>query len=253
MDFASGFDFPPHILVLVALTFLVAGFVKGVVGVGFPTISVGVMTATIGLQPALALVVAPAIVTNIWQAFTGGQFKPLMQRLWPFYLTAGLFTWVGVALVVITNHPLLPLVLAASLILHSVLSLAKVKLPIPATRERLLSPTLGAVTGILMGLTGSGTVPSVYYFDALGLNRHQFVQGIGILFLALTVALGLSLAERNAYDTHMVALSVAGLVPSIAGVYVGQLLRHRMSEPVFKKTLYLAILALGMVILVRTI
>ena len=136
------FDFPPHLIALVAATFLVAGFVKGVVGMGFPTISVGVMTAAIGLQPALTLAVIPAIATNVWQALSGGHLSELLRRFWLFFLFAIVFTWVGVAIVVQFAHPLLPLVLAVSLIAHSGLSLAKIKPTIPATGETWLSPAL---------------------------------------------------------------------------------------------------------------
>ncbi|MCB1479404.1 MAG: sulfite exporter TauE/SafE family protein [Tepidamorphaceae bacterium] len=248
----AALDFPPHILALVAGTFLIAGFVKGVVGMGFPTISVGVMTAAIGLQPALTLAVIPAIATNVWQALSGGHLGELLRRFWLFFLSAVAFTWVGVAIVVQFAHPLLPLVLAVSLILHSGLSLAKIKPTIPAAGETWLSPALGAITGVLMGLTGSGTVPSVYYFDALGLDRYRLVQTLGILFLTLTIALGVSLAGQKAYDMHMLTLSIAGLVPTTIGLYAGQHLRHRMSETAFRRTLYVALMVLGVVIIFRT-
>ena len=101
----AALDFPPHILALVAGTFLIAGFVKGVVGMGFPTISVGVMTAAIGLQPALTLAVIPAIATNVWQALSGGHLGELLRRFWLFFLFAIVFTWVGVAIVVQFAHP----------------------------------------------------------------------------------------------------------------------------------------------------
>ena len=240
-------------LALVALTFLVAGFVKGIVGLGLPTISVGVMTATIGLQPALALVVAPAIATNLWQGLSGGHFRELLRRHWPFFLAATLCTWIGVAIVVWAASPLLPLVLATSLILHSSLSLMKVRLPMPSGGGHALGVVMGGATGVLMGMTGSGSVPSVYYLDTLGLDRNRFVQAMGILFVLLTAALGASLAERSAFDPHMIWLSIGALLPTFFGVYAGQRLRRRMSETAFRKTLYLSLMALGVVIIVRTL
>lgn len=210
---ADALGFPPATLALIGVTLLVAGFVKGVVGVGFPTIAVGVMTAVIGLQPALTLAVIPAVASNVWQALSGRHLLELLQRFWKFFIAATLFTWVGVLIVVKTAHPLLPLVLAASLIVQSTLSLANIRPTIPARSETLLSPLLGAATGVIMGLTGSGSIPSVYYFDALGLDRDRMVQTMGILFLMLTMALGASLAERAAYDGHMFVISLAGWCP----------------------------------------
>ncbi|MFN0263896.1 TSUP family transporter [Tepidamorphus sp. 3E244] len=247
------FDFPATTLALVAITFLVAGFVKGVVGVGFPTIAVGVMTAVIGLQPALTLAVIPAVTSNVFQALSGDHLRELFARFWKFFLAAVIFTWVGVLIVVKTSHPLLPLVLAASLIVQSAFSLANYRPVIPARRETLLSPLLGAATGVIMGLTGSGSIPSVYYFDALGLDRNRLVQTMGMLFLTLTLALGISLFERAAYDGHMFAISLAGIVPTVIGLFAGQRLRHKMPETMFRKALYLALMGLGFVIVFRTL
>ena len=55
-------------LVLIAATFLLAGAVKGVVGLGLPATTVSILTATLGLTNGLALIVVPTCVTNAWQA-----------------------------------------------------------------------------------------------------------------------------------------------------------------------------------------
>ncbi len=51
--------------VIVALTFLLAGIVKGVVGQGLPTVSLAVLTVAVGLQPAMVLLLAPSFVTHV--------------------------------------------------------------------------------------------------------------------------------------------------------------------------------------------
>ena len=48
-------------------------------------------------------------------------------------------------------------------------------------------------------------------------------------------------------------LSAASLVPTFAGVFIGQSLRHRLSERAFKTALYWALMLLGVAIVVRTI
>ena len=59
-------------LILVGLTFVLAGGVKGVIGLGLPTVSLAILTATLGLHSAMALLVAPSLVINVWQALVGG-------------------------------------------------------------------------------------------------------------------------------------------------------------------------------------
>ncbi|MEC7656167.1 MAG: sulfite exporter TauE/SafE family protein, partial [Pseudomonadota bacterium] len=45
----------PESVAIVAAVLLLAGFVKGVVGLGLPTVSLGLLTAVFGLKAAIAL------------------------------------------------------------------------------------------------------------------------------------------------------------------------------------------------------
>ena len=92
---------------VVALTFFIGGFVKGVVGLGLPTISLAALTATLGLHPAMALVLAPSLATNLLQATRGGHGKAVVQRLWPYLLATALGIWLGVRILVVTDAALL--------------------------------------------------------------------------------------------------------------------------------------------------
>lgn len=250
-------DLAPQTGALIFAVFVLAGFVKGVVGVGMPTVAVGLLTASIGLQPALALMVVPTFITNLWQGLAGPQLKALLRRLWSYLLAATLFTCIGVALLVWIDHPLVPLILAASLIGYGTAALMKFRLQTRPEQEPVLSPSLGAMNGLLMGLTGSGTVPGVFYFDSLALGRDAMIQAMGLLFLAITAALAVTLAvvasEGGAIDRRFLALSVLCLVPSLMGIWLGTKLRHRLSEARFRQVLYLAFIAMGIVIAIRTL
>src|SRR5882672_7040015 len=71
------------LLLLIAAAFLFAGFVKGVIGLGLPTVSMGLLAVTMQPSHALAIVIVPAVVTNIWQTFVGPYLRDIMRRLWP--------------------------------------------------------------------------------------------------------------------------------------------------------------------------
>jgi uncharacterized membrane protein YfcA len=247
----------PETGVLIAAVFVLAGFVKGVVGVGMPTVAVGLLTASIGLQPALALMAVPTIVTNIWQGLFGPYLNVLLRRLWSYFITATLCTCIGVVLLVWLDHPLLPLILAASLILYGSAALMKFRMTTRTDQEAWMSPTLGLLNGLLMGLTGSGTVPGVFYFDSLRLTRDEMVQAMGLLFLAISTALAVTLAlvssGSGTIDTRYLLLSVLCVLPALIGIRIGTTIRHRLSEARFRQVLYLAFVAMGIVIALRTL
>jgi uncharacterized membrane protein len=85
-----------EVIAIVCATFLFAGWVKGVVGLGLPTISLALLAATVGLREAIALMLVPSMVTNLWQGLAGGAFVALLRRLWLLLLAACLGTWFGV-------------------------------------------------------------------------------------------------------------------------------------------------------------
>ena len=78
----------PESLAIIAVTFLIAGGVKGVVGLGLPTISLALLTATFGLKEGMALMLMPSLVTNAWQGLVGGALVAILQRLWLMILIA---------------------------------------------------------------------------------------------------------------------------------------------------------------------
>ena len=80
-------------LVLVAITFLVAGFVKGVIGLGLPTISMGLLALAMPSPQAAAILVVPALVTNFWQMLDGPGMRIILRRLWPLFIGICVGTW----------------------------------------------------------------------------------------------------------------------------------------------------------------
>ena len=74
-------------LLIIFGTFLLAGTVKGVIGLGLPTVSLAILTVAFDLPQAMALLLVPSFVTNLWQAMVGGHARELIARLWLFFAT----------------------------------------------------------------------------------------------------------------------------------------------------------------------
>src|SRR3954470_12843291 len=86
------------ILAIAGFAFVLAGFVKGVLGQGLPTVAIGVLSLIMSPGEAAALVVIPALLTNIWQGWFGPSLMPLIRRLWPTLLASFVGTFVATAL-----------------------------------------------------------------------------------------------------------------------------------------------------------
>src|ERR1700743_170096 len=117
---------------VVALTFFVAGFVKGVAGMGLPTVAMGVLSAVMSPVSAASLLVMPSFVTNFWQLFTGPNFLALMKRLWLMMLGIVVGTLAGSWLLTRPNTEYASVGLGSALVLYAVHGLWAKPLSVPA-------------------------------------------------------------------------------------------------------------------------
>lgn len=232
-------------LLTIAATFLLAGAVKGVIGLGLPTVSLALLTVTVGLPNAMALLLIPSFVTNLWQAVAGGNGIAILRRIWPFLLAATATVWLGAIALTRVDLALLSALLGALLIAYSATSLAGFRLAIATRREVWLGPLAGTANGILTGMTGSFVVPGVLFLQAIGLPRDMLVQAMGILFTASTLALAVALQGNDLLTRELGTLSAAALLPAIIGMAVGQRIRQRLSEQLFRRVFFIGLLALG--------
>ncbi len=234
-----------ELIVVVAASFLLAGLVKGLVGLGLPTVALALLATQLDLKEAIPLVLVPSIATNIWQAMSGGALKPLTKRLWPLLLPACATIWVGAGLLATLDALLLSGIFGLLVCLYAVVSFTGLQAPAPGRTEAWLSPLVGLVNGTVTGLTGSFIFPSVLYLQALGLPRDHLVQAMGITFLVSTSAMAVALGGHGLLPAEAGLLSAVALVPALAGMALGQLVRKRLPEARFRKLFFLALGALG--------
>jgi uncharacterized membrane protein YfcA len=243
----------PEIVALILGTFFLAGVAKGIVGFGLPVVALALLANTIGLKAAIALITVPGVTMNIWQAAAGGNFKSIVRRIWALLLAACACIWFGVGILSAADGRLVSGLLGLLLVLYASCSLARAQFTPPRAWEPWLSPLVGALSGVAYGLTGSLMVPGVIYLQALGFDRNMLVQSLGITFLLTTSALALSLAEHNLLGADLGLLSALALVPASIGMLAGQRYRHRLSEELFRKVFFWALLLAGLYMMIRVV
>ncbi|NVO12702.1 MAG: sulfite exporter TauE/SafE family protein [Rhodoplanes sp.] len=238
-------------LAIGAATFLLAGLVKGTIGLGLPTVAMGLLGLAVSPAIAAAVLVVPSFVTNAWQMLSGPALAPLLRRLWPMLLGVVFGTLAGSRLFGLAG-PGAAALLGAALAAYGVVGLAKVRLPRPtAARETWLGPLVGVLTGLVTAATGVFVLPAVPYLQALGLDKDDLVQALGLSFTVSTVALGAGLLQAQILDFALAGASLAALLPAAAGMGLGQLLRARVSEATFRTVFFAGLLVLGGYALLR--
>ncbi len=240
------FGLSPDLAVIAVLVFVIAGFVKGLVGFGLPAIGLGLMTVFVGIEKAMLLILWPAFLTNVWQAFSGGHLKVLLARLWPFLVTAVLTLGAGTFILTQVPEGAADLVLGMLMVAYALPMLAGVSFLLEERQVVPVGIAAGLLNGVFSGLTGAFVVPGIMYLQVLGLSRDALIQALGLLFLSSTVALGLSLGGFGLVGGREMLASAALVLPALSGVWAGQRFRSRFSDAAFRKLIQLAILALGL-------
>ena len=240
-----------EIFTLVTATFLLAGTVKGVIGMALPTVSLGVLAATLGLKEAIVLMLVPSFVTNVWQGFSGIHLDFLIRRLCNLLLAILVGTWFGVAALTMSDTSMLEALLGITLFLYGIFGLCTPAMPPAGHREAWLSPLIGGATGILAGLTGSTVLPVTPYLQTLKLSRDEFIQAMGMCFSTAALGIGMGLIGRNLLPPELGLLSTAGVIPALLGMYIGQKIRQHLSEQLFKQVFFVSVILLGAYISVR--
>lgn len=241
----------PATLIFATLVFTLAGFVKGVIGLGLPTIGVGLLGLIMAPVQAAALLVVPNLVTNVWQLVTGPDYRGLIRRLWPMMAGIAAGTLLGAQVLPPGISPVATMLLGALLVIYAMIGLSALRLVVPPRLEPLLGALAGAVTGAVTVATGVFVIPAVPYLQALGLEKDDLVQALGLSFLTSTVSLGITLAATGLFTMSVAASSLAALVPALGGMFLGQAMRSHISAATFRRWFFIGLMALGLYLVAR--
>jgi uncharacterized protein len=227
----------------VALIFVLAGLVKGVTGMGLPTVSMGMLGLLMAPSEAATLLIIPSFITNVWQFVAGPNRLLMLRRMWPMLLAVGIATWVSAGL--LGGGKTATAALGVALIAYAAIGLAKFQVSVAHSAEPWLSPLIGVTTGVITGATGVFVIPAVPYLQALGLEREDLVQALGLSFTVSTIALAAGLASRGAFHGAAGVVSLLCTLPALGGMQAGQSIRNRVNPATFRLCFFVGLLLLG--------
>jgi uncharacterized protein len=225
--------------------FLAAGTVKGLVGLGLPTIVIALTSLVLPLTEAVALIALPTIFTNVWQAAVGGNFIRILRRQWPLIVPLALTLYATMWLVGQRGPNWAFLVLGLVLVVYGGLGLLRIRLHIHADLEKPLAPVIGTVSGFVAGLVGVPIIPLMPYLQGLDVKPSELVQTLGVVLCATSLTLTASLLNFGLLDGPRAIVSAVAVVPAVAGMWLGQQVRLRLSIEQFRQAVFWALLLTG--------
>jgi len=245
---ATGKDTAVDLLPILSVTagaFLAAGFVKGVIGLGLPTVAIGLLGLLMTPAQAAAILVVPSLVTNIWQFAVGGDLLALVRRMWPMLIGICVGTLIGATLLPRDNNGQSTVWLGIALTLYAGLGLIRIQFSVPPRAEIWLGLLMGTATGAITVATGIFVLPGTPYVQALQFERDRMVQALGLSFTVSTITLAAALTYAGEIHATLAGPSLVALGAALIGMWLGQLVRGKVRAETFRLCFFLGLLLLG--------
>lgn len=235
--------------VLVGGVFLLAGGVKGITGMGLPTVAISLLGLWMPPGQAASLLVVPALATNVAQCW-GAQARVLIARLWPSWVALAVVTVSAPEMGSLAGAPPAHRLLGGVLVLYGLWGLWRPTLPVLPSRAAWLGVPVGAATGLLTASTAVFVIPLVPYLQALRLDKEATVQALGLSFTVATLALAVRLHGAGALVVWS-APSFVALGAAFMGLWLGARIRSHIGGTLFQRCLFVAFVGLGVANLSR--
>jgi uncharacterized membrane protein YfcA len=232
-------------LIITAMVFTLAGFIKGVIGLGLPTVSVGLLAVAMPPAHALAIVIVPAIITNLWQTFAGPYLRDILRRLWPLMLGTVIGILSGAGLMTGPYARFGTIILGILLVIYAIVGLRRVRFAVVPAHEKWVGGIVGVVTGVVSAATGVQVIPSMPFMQAIGMEKDELVQALGVFFTTATLALAFNLTNAGLMDASTIVPGAIAMAGSFTGMALGQIVRTRMDAETFRRWFLIAMLMLG--------
>jgi hypothetical protein len=234
---------PP--LLLIAVTLLLAGFIKGVIGMGLPTVAMGLLVTAMPPSHALAIVIVPAVITNIWQTFAGPYLRDIIRRLWPLMVGTLAGIWLNAGMLTGPYARYGTVVLGVLLAIYAVIGLSQFTFHVARDNEKWIGGIVGLTTGMISAATGVQVLPSMPFMQAIGMEKDELVQALGVFFMVATLALAFNLTSAGLLSAATALPGAVAMAAAFVGMFIGQAVRSRLRPDAFHRWFLIAMLLLG--------
>lgn len=234
---------------MAAAIFLLAGTIKGTLGIGLPVTAVGLLTLVGDARLAVTLAIMPIFVTNVWQVFrTGGIVRPL-KKYWRVAIPMVALLYATALFATSVSTEVFSILLGVVIVVFSVLNLTTPTPEIPQNWDRPAQVVAGTLAGIFGGLTAIWAPPLVIYFLSNRLQKIEFINTIGAMFFVGSIPLMIGYVQNGLLWGQTGLASLALVVPAAIGFLLGERLRNVLPAETFRKLVLIVFLITGLNIL----
>ena len=237
----------------VAAALLLAAFVKGTSGMGFPLIATPMVALLLDIRTAVVILIIPNLLMDATQIFRGSLSVEIFRRFKWLLLWTILGVFLGTKVLVMLPGWILNLTLGITVLAFVAWSMLRVELRVSARLEKILSPVVGIAGGFLNGMTNAaGPVPAIYLYS-LRLPKVEFIKSIATIFIVTKLSQLAAVSTWNLFDRATLELSLAVTLFVLAGFYLGLKAQDRVNKETFNRALLVVLFVIGVVLIWRAV
>ncbi|MGY8814991.1 MAG: sulfite exporter TauE/SafE family protein [Gammaproteobacteria bacterium] len=236
-------------IVIVLVAFFIAAFLKGISGVGFSTICLGLLAMFLEPKLAIPLVFLPSLSSNLIVMLESGHFIVSIKRFWILFLSALPGLVLGILFLNSSGSDGPRLALGIIMLIYSLWAFSSEVVDLSEKMEKRLLIPVGIISGMVNGATGSQIMPIMPFLLSLKMDRNVLVQTMNCAFTFNTLVMLTGFGKIGLLTVPVLSLSVAGILPVALGVYLGGRIRRRSSEVIFRKIVLGLLMLMGLVLI----
>ena len=235
-----------EIFVLAGIAYLLAGTVKGTVGIGLPTTSIGILSQFTDPRLAIAVVVFPILLSNSYQIWREGRIVETLRRYKIFAVVLMVFLFGSTQITASISTQTLIIILGSVMVLFALSNFIATPPAIPQKYDSIAQVTAGATSGLIGGLTSIWAPPMVIYLLSRRVDKTEFIRATGLLILLGGISLAIGFWNAGLLTTEISLLSIAMIVPTLLGFRLGEYLRTKLDATRFRQLVLILFLVMGL-------
>jgi len=240
----AGIDVEAAVFIMIGL--FLGGLVKGATGAGTPVVAVPVIAAFVDIKLAVAIMVIPNLMTNVWQQWAFRKYHLSGGFALKLALAGGLGALVGTVLLTSLKSATLSLVLVCAIVLYIGLRLARPDFRLELVRAQKLVVAAGIGGGILQGMAGISAPVAVSFLNAMRLERVQFIATISAFFITMSLVQIPALFAYGLLTPGVMLMSAVAMAPLFVSMPLGSWAARKMSATAFDRALLILLSALAL-------
>jgi uncharacterized membrane protein YfcA len=240
-----------HILVGIAL--LLAAFVKGATGLGFPLIATPMVALLLDIRIAVTILILPNLLMDITQVLRDGFPYAILQRFKSMVGLTVLGVFFGTTVLVLLPLWMLNLCLGIMVLVFVTSNLLKFDFTISPAAEKILSPVAGLLSGFLNGMTNAAGPVLAIYFYSLKLEKRDFVKSIATIFMITKASQLIAVSTWNLFNWNTLTLSLQVVLLTLLGFFAGLKTQDRVNQKTFSRGLMVLLSIIGVILITRSL